>query len=114
MKRIFIATTALLLSTSNAFALPCATTYEVYREKLISDGYQPIGCKKLKRKSLVWDELCVMDDDKGELKGLYASTWIDADNKNEYDIPVLFSHKKGLCVFSAFIKNVRKRKLLNL
>ena len=42
------------IGAGNAFAIPCALTYEEYRKDLIANEYTPIKCQ-VKKEYLVWD-----------------------------------------------------------
>ena len=86
------------ISGGNAFAIPCASTYEEYRKDLISNHYQPVECT-VKNEYLIWDELC--ENHKGKDQMPYAE-WNDKEGNFSFKFPVKATMKRGLCVPANF------------
>ena len=91
------------IGAGNAFGIPCATTYELYRDELLADGFTPVPCKKLNEEKMIWNELC----EENRKKGIFYSTWIDDEKTNQYRFPVTLTFQRGLCVIaSVFLKDI--------
>ena len=93
--------TGLMILTGSAYALPCATTYEKYREQLVDYGLTPVSCSELDKKKVVWDELCKEGTEKGKKFKVYWTYWNEEKIGKQFKLPVLFTMEKGLCVFSS-------------
>ena len=93
--------TGLMFFSGSAYALPCATTYEIYREQLFDYGLTPVSCSELDKKKVVWDELCKEGNEKGKKFKVYWTYWNEDQLGKQFKLPVLLTMEKGLCVFSS-------------
>ena len=104
MKRIII-TLFLLFSSSPAVAIPCADTYENYREDLINYQYIPITCKG---EYIAWKELC----DEGKKDELPYAVWEDKKGNGRFQFLIFRSMKRGLCLVpNYYYKNLKEKKV---
>ena len=110
--RINTALLSALVLAGNAYALPCATTYENYREELVDYGLTPVDCETLNMEKLVWSELCKDGSDKGKRFKVYWTIWNEEKIGKQFKLPVLFTMEKGLCVFSSsMVKDLKKEEV---
>ena len=86
------------ITADNAFAIPCASTYEHYRKDLIANEYIPIKCQ-VKNEYLIWDELC---ENKGGKDQMPYAEWHDKEKNYSFKFPVKATMKRGLCVPANF------------
>ena len=100
MKKLLFIISALFLCGGDAFAIPCAVSYEKYRKELIKSGAIPIKCL---RESASWDEACLNGFSKAYPDKPYA-TWIINDVRFSFPLtnPNNPSSDQGLCVYPSF------------
>ena len=100
MSNISILISALIglgVSSSSAFALPCAERYSSYREKLINEKYQPLECVKQSFSDELFNEIC--KNIVGE--GVGFADWVNSDY-NQIRISVITLIDNEHCVIPDF------------